>query len=47
MQAEMCQKEINTGKTFDGRYQATQAFYRLSEWDIMKENSVADRLYRQ
>ena len=47
MQAEMCTKEVNTGKTYDGRYQATQAFYRLSEWDIMKENSVLDRLYRQ
>jgi len=46
MQAGECQKEPNTGKTLDLRYKAAHIF-SMSEKDIMVENNIFDRLYRE
>ena len=46
MQSQMCQKEPNTGKTIDTRYRAARGFHQ-SEKEIMQENGIFERLYRQ
>ena len=46
MKPSTCQLEKNTGKTFDERYSQASIF-QMSEMDIMKENGVYERLYKQ
>lgn len=46
LKVEECTQEINTKLTIDDRYTATK-LWSVSEGDIMKENGVYERLYRE